>query len=88
MSVNPVPRTKRAGKIEIYIGVVDGNYTRPQSWRWRLRGRNGKILCQGEDYTNFSDLVKAVKRVRELAAGAKVMDLTMPGRSPEGYFDA
>ena len=61
---------------------------RKQCWRWRLRGGNGKILADSaEAYTNFSDCVKCIRRVKQGAGSSTVEDLTMPNRFPPGYSD-
>ena len=34
--------------------------SRPDVWRWRLRGRNGRILASGEGFTRKLDVVRSL----------------------------
>jgi len=43
-------------KVEIYED-------KKKQWRWRLRGRNGKILASGEGYASKRNVIKAVETV-------------------------
>lgn len=75
-------------KATFYIYKGRDSRKRKQVWRWRLVGRNGRRLAtSGEGYTNFSDLVKALKLVVRAAREPVVEDTTMEGRFPLGYFD-
>lgn len=45
-----------------------------REWRWRIRARNGRILCDGgEGYQRRAGLLRGMSRVIEvlLAAGAQ-----------------
>lgn len=39
-------------------------------WRWRLRARNARVLCQGEAHTRKADAERAAETVRAAAVEA------------------
>ena len=43
-------------------------------WRWRLVGRNGEIVAQGESYTRKSSVRRAIGRIKLGAQLAGVVD--------------
>ena len=44
-------------------------YQAPDGWRWRLRAANGRIIADGgEAYSSRAGAVRAVNRVKQLAA--------------------
>lgn len=47
-------------KIEVFYDVS-------RYWRWRMVGRNGKIICtSGESYDNKGNAKRAANRMRQL----------------------
>lgn len=76
-------KTRRAQqpRFEIYReGRAPNHELRPEGgWRWRLVGRNGKILADsGEAYTRKADVKRALDTTRQaiLEAGAPI-DLSL-----------
>jgi uncharacterized protein YegP (UPF0339 family) len=56
------------GQFEIFKG-------NDKQWYWRLIARNGEIVCQSEGYKRKDSVVKAIKRLPELAATEKVVEV-------------
>ncbi len=56
------------GQFEIFKG-------NDKQWYWRLVARNGEIVCQSEAYKRKDSVVKAIKRLPELAATEKVVEV-------------
>lgn len=42
-------------------------YKAEDGWRWRLRARNGRIVCQGEAHGSKRDAVRAFDGVQRAA---------------------
>ncbi len=47
-------------------------------FRFRLRGRNGEVVAQGESYPTKAHARRGVQAVQRAAADAEVVDLTKP----------
>lgn len=58
-----------AGKFEIYKDQKG-------EFRFRLKGRNGEIVAQGESYPTKAHAKRGIQAVQRAADGAKVEDLT------------
>ncbi len=41
-------------------------------YHWRLKGRNGEIVCHSENYTPKSDARRAARKAVELMAKAEI----------------
>lgn len=41
-------------------------------WRWRLVGRNGEIVAQGESYTRRASVLRAIARIQEAVPVAAI----------------
>lgn len=40
-------------------------YKSKTGWRWRVRARNGKILCNGgQGYSRFRDMMQSIIRMK------------------------
>jgi len=60
--------------IELYRASPGPHRGRPQTWRFRYRAANGRIIAVGsESYTNRADAVSALRLV--FGAGAEFTDL-------------
>ena len=53
-------------RFEVYADVAG-------AWRWRLIGKNGEIVAQGESHTRRNDAVRAACALREQVAGARIV---------------
>lgn len=52
------------GTIELYRASPGPYKNRPQTWRFRYRAANGRIIVTGsESYTNKGDAVRAIRLV-------------------------
>lgn len=40
-------------------------------WRWRLKSRNGRIVCQGESYATKQNALRAIKAIKRIVKEAK-----------------
>ena len=54
---------KREAKLEVWRSRAGIHL-----WRWRLRGANGKVMCQGEGHLTKAKAVRAAQRVAEVFA--------------------
>lgn len=63
---------KKRAEIEAKIPRRDRAKIPKPQWYWRLKGKNGEIVAQGESYTRKADCLRAVKAIRRLAATAQV----------------
>jgi len=60
--------------VELYRASPGPFKNRPQTWRFRFRAANGKIIAAGsESYTNRRDAVHAIRLV--FGAGTEFVDL-------------
>ena len=56
------------GKFEIYqSGHGD--------WYFRLKSRNGQVICQSEGYKKKVGCLKGVEAIKRIAAGAPVVEV-------------
>lgn len=52
------------GTVELYRASPGPYKNRPQTWRFRFRARNGRIIVTGsESYTNKDDAISAIRLV-------------------------
>jgi len=56
------------GQYEIFKG-------NDKQWYWRLIAKNGEIVAQSEAYKRKDSVVKAIRRMPELAATDKVVEV-------------
>ncbi len=60
--------------VELYRASPGPYKNRPQTWRFRYRAANGKIIAMGsESYTNRRDAVSAIRLV--FGSGTEFLDL-------------
>lgn len=45
---------------------------------WRLKGRNGEILCHSEVYVSKSNAIRGVEDMKKYVAAATMADRTTP----------
>lgn len=45
-----------------------------KQWRFRLKARNGRIICQSEGYTRKENCLNGIESVREAAYWAGVVE--------------
>lgn len=47
-------------------------------WRWRLRSQNGNVIADSaESYVHRADCENGIRLVREMAADAPVIDMSL-----------
>ncbi|ARJ69743.1 YegP family protein [Paracoccus contaminans] len=47
-----------------------------QGYWWRLKGRNGEVLCHSEVYTAKQSALDTIATVRQIAPTAPIRDLS------------
>lgn len=70
--------TRRAQQPRFEIYRERETQDREGGWRWRLVGRNGKILADsGESYTRKADVKRALYTMHDAVKAAPIVDLSL-----------
>lgn len=54
-------------------------YEAKDGWRWRLRAKNGRIVCTGEAHPRKRDARRALIRVADMVVQATIEEMRAKG---------
>ncbi len=60
--------SKRTPTLEVFDGKAVREGQETGGWYWRLRSRNGEIVCQSEGYSTKQGAKRAARRLAAIAA--------------------
>ena len=51
-------------------------------WRWRLRGANNEIICQGEGHARFADALRSAENFKAKVGQARIVRPKLARKRP------